>query len=164
MPPKPDLRPGEAIFALLVTIFGLAAFWQAYGISGFSGLATPGVFPLLAAGTMVMAGLFILADAIRRHGPRAGGAAAPVRFLREVMPVRHVIVIGLVLVYLVLLPALGFVVGSGLFLFAAFQYLWRKNLLVTAALTIGALGGIHFVFRTVFQVVLPQGSLFGGLI
>lgn len=164
MSPKPTRRPGELVFALLLVIFGVAVFWQAYQISGFSGLTTPGVFPMLAAGMMVATSLFILASTVRRPAPDLSVQPVPARFLREILPPRHVVVIGLVLVYLIALPLLGFVVGSGLFLFAAFQYLWRKNPLVTVILSAGSLAAIYLVFRVVFQVVLPQGTLLQGLI
>ncbi|MCT7374192.1 tripartite tricarboxylate transporter TctB family protein [Chelativorans salis] len=164
MSSKPARRPGELVFALLVLIFGLAAFWQAYEISGFSGLTTPGIFPMLAAGMMVIASLFILADTAQRNAPDVSRGSVPASFLREIMPLRHAIVIGLILLYLIALPLLGFVVSSGLFLLAAFQYLWRKNPLVTAVLAAGSLGAIYLVFRVVFQVVLPRGTWLGGLI
>jgi hypothetical protein len=65
--------------------------------------------------------------------------------------------------YLAALPLFGFLAASGLFLFASFQYLWRRNPLVTLLLSAVALAAIYVVFRIVFRVVLPQGSLVGGL-
>lgn len=161
MSTKPARRAGEAVFAILCTAFGLLAFWQAYGISGFSGLSTPGVFPLLATGTMVVSGLSIAIATLRR--PAEGGPdGAAKRFLRDVLPLRHCLVLLLVLLYLAALPSLGFVVSSGLFLYVAFQFLWRRNPLLTALLAAVSLGAIYVVFRIVFQVVLPQGTVFGG--
>lgn len=164
MSPKPARRPGELVFAVLVTVFAVTAFWQAYGISGFSGLTTPGVFPMLAAGMMVVASIFILLDTARRAAPDTREQPVSRRFVHEILPLRHVVVIGLVLLYLAALPLLGFVVSSGLFLLAAFQYLWRKNPLITVVLAAVSLGAIYLVFRVVFQVVLPNGSLLSGLI
>lgn len=162
MSSKPARRPGETAFAVLCVLFGLAAFGQAYGISGFSGLSTPGVFPMLATATMAVSGLFILAGTVRLPAePGAGNVAA--RFMREFLPLRHCVMLALMLGYLAALPLLGFVVASGLFLFAAFQYLWRRNPLVTLVLSAASLAAIYVVFRIVFQVVLPQGSLVGRL-
>jgi hypothetical protein len=160
MSTEPGRKPGELVFALVCCGFGVAAFWQAYGISGFGGLTTPGVFPMLATGTMVVAGLFIVLGTARRRTGRVG-EAAPLRFLREVLPLRHCIMIALMLAYLLLLPQVGFVVSSALFLFASFQYLWRRNPLLTALLAALSLAAIYVVFRIVFQVVLPQGSILG---
>jgi len=162
MSSKPTRRPGETAFAVLCVVFGLAAFGQAYGISGFSGLSTPGVFPMLATGTMVASGLFILAGTVRRPAEPGDGTAAA-RFMREFLPLRHCVLLGLMLAYLAALPLIGFVPASGLFLFAAFQFLWRRNPLLTLVLSGAALAAIYVVFRVVFQVVLPQGSLVGRL-
>ena len=155
-------RPGELVFAVSVLLFSLAAFWQAYEISGFAGLTTPGVFPMLATGTMVLASLFVLADTARRPA-EAEGAAVAKRFVAEILPVRHMVLIGLVLAYLLLLPSLGFIASSALFLLAAFQYLWRRHVLITLLLSAGALAAVYVIFRIVFQVVLPEGSLMRGL-
>jgi hypothetical protein len=56
-------RPGELVFALLIVVFSVTAFWQAYLISGFSGKATPGVFPMLASGIMIVSGVIIVLSA-----------------------------------------------------------------------------------------------------
>ncbi|RST87542.1 tripartite tricarboxylate transporter TctB family protein [Aquibium carbonis] len=162
MSSKPARRPGETAFAVLCVVFGLVAFWHAYGISGFTGLSTPGVFPMLATGAMVVSGLFILAGTLRRPAEPGDGNAAG-RFVRAFLPLRHCVLLVLMLAYLAALPLLGFVVASALFLFAAFQYLWRRNVLVTLVLSAVALAAIYVVFRIVFQVVLPQGSLVGRL-
>ncbi len=151
-------RPGELVFALLLLLFSVAAFWQAYEISGFTGKTTAGVFPMLASGVMVISGLVILVSAA--SSPPAPKDAPG--FFSEVVPINHVVLIGLVLGYVVLMPLLGFLVSSALFLFCAFQFLWRKNPLYMLALTALTLAAIYIVFREVFQVVLPQGSLFRG--
>lgn len=156
-------RPGELAFALALLAFSLAAFWQAYDISGFSALTSAGVFPMLASGAMVLAALFNLAGCL--YKPRAdGGAGADISgFLREILPLRHVALLGLIMLYLMAMPWLGFIVSSGLFLFAAFFLLWRKGLVPTLLLTAISLAAIYVVFRLVFQVVLPQGTLLRGL-
>ena len=73
------------------------------------------------------------------------------------------VLIRLVLGYILLMPMLGFVASSALFLFCAFQYLWRKNPFIILALTAFTLTFIYVIFREVFQVVLPQGTLLQGL-
>ncbi|GAB4238362.1 MAG: hypothetical protein Tsb0032_42730 [Kiloniellaceae bacterium] len=160
-------RAGELIFALALLAFSLAAFWQAYGISGFSGLSTAGVFPMLASGAMVLSALCILWHTLAAPRARAEAGQTPrpevLRFFAEVLPWRHVLTVALILAYLLAIPWLGFLVGSGLFLFVAFAYLWRpggkRGLLVSLLLSAFCLGAIYLVFRIVFQVVLPQGSL-----
>ena len=56
---------GEALFSLILVLFSAAAFWQSYGISGFGGLTTAGMFPMLASATMLAAASFVLSGAVR---------------------------------------------------------------------------------------------------
>lgn len=160
--PRPaERRPGEVMFSLLLAVFSVTAFWQAFAISGFRGLSEPGVFPMLASATMLVSSLVILRDVLSKPvTPEAGFA----RFQQEIVPMRLVGVIELILAYVVAMPLLGFVVSSAGFLFLSFWYLWRKGPLVSAVLTLSSLAVIYFIFRQIFQVVLPQGSLLSGLL
>jgi len=154
-------RAGELIFAVALLGFSLAAFWQAYGISGFSGLSTAGVFPMLASGAMALSALCILWQTAA--APRTAERGPAWRhFFIDVLPWRHIATIALILLYLLATPWLGFLVSSGLFLFAAFAYLWRRNLLISLLLSAFCLAAIYLVFRVVFQVVLPKGTLLQG--
>jgi len=150
-------RPGELAFICLLTLFSAAALWQAYSISGFSGLSEPGVFPMLAAVTMLVSCGFILRNTLRTRSSREPGERAA--FWRDVLPARFLMILAMVAVYLYAMPWLGFVIASGLFLFACFAYLWRKNIVVSLILATGSLAAVYFLFRIVFEVVLPQGTL-----
>ena len=157
-PQTPHCRPGELVFALLIVVFSVAALWQSYSISGFSGKTTPGVFPMIASGVMVISGVVVLMSATQLPAPPEGAPG----FLAEILTQRHMVVIGLVLAYVLLMPLIGFVASSAVFLFCSFQFLWRKNPLLMLALTGVTLVIIYVVFREVFQVVLPQGILLQG--
>ena len=150
-------RPGELAFICLLVLFSAAALWQAYDISGFTGLSQPGVFPMLAAATMLLSCGFILRDALRKRTSLEPGQRAA--FWRDILPVRLLVMLAMVAAYLYAMPWLGFVIASGLFLFACFAYLWRKSLLISLLLAAGSLGAVYFLFRIVFEVVLPQGTL-----
>jgi hypothetical protein len=156
-------RPGEGVFAVVLLASSSVAFWLAYEISGFSGLSTAGVFPMLASGTMVLSALCITARALRAPGSGERPMARLARFVHEVTPARHVVMLALIALYLVATPWLGFLVSSGLFLLASFAFLWRRNVIASLLLTAVCLGAIYVVFRIVFQVVLPQGTLLRGL-
>ena len=157
-PQTPHRRPGELVFALLIVVFSVAALWQSYSISGFSCKTTPGVFPMIASGVMVISGVVVLMSATQLPAPPEGAPG----FLAEILTLRHMVVIGLVLAYVLLMPLIGFVASSAVFLFCSFQFLWRKNPLLMLALTGVTLVIIYVVFREVFQVVLPQGILLQG--
>lgn len=152
-------RPGEIVFVILLLLASLWLFWQSVLISGFSGLSTPGVFPMLASGLMVVSALSILRDTARR-APDGGGFS---RFLEEITPLRQVVMLGLVAAYVVLMPWFGFVLSSGLFLFVSISFLWRRKFLLTAGISAVALGVIFLIFRIAFQVVLPKGTLLQGM-
>lgn len=157
-----ERRPGELAFALTLLIFSIAALWQAYGISGFKGLSTAGVFPMLAAAAMVLSGLFIIKDILfGRSSERKIPQSLEVD--HKVLTVRLVTMIALVILYIATMPYLGFMVASAGFLFLSFAYLWRKNILISIALTGLTLSLIYGLFRILFQVVLPKGSLIQGL-
>lgn len=155
-----DNRPGEMVFTILLAVFSAVALWQAYLISGFKGLSQPGVFPMLAAATMLASGLFIIRDAANA----AGKSRRSGEFFATVAPLRLVAMVALVGLYIALMPWLGFMLASGAFLFASFLYLWRRGVIVSAVLTVITLSCIYFIFRIVFQVVLPKGTLLAGLI
>jgi putative tricarboxylic transport membrane protein len=150
-------RPGELVFACLLVIFSAAALWQAYGISGLTGLSQPGVFPMLAAATMLASCVFILRDTLRAG--KAAGSGHHKAFWSNILPLRLVVILAMVAIYLYLMPWLGFVITSGLFLFACIAYLWRKGLVISLVLATVSLAAIYFLFRVVFEVVLPQGTV-----
>jgi len=157
-------RPAELVFAILISVFSVGALWQAYEISGFKSLSSAGVFPMLASGTMLVSALIILCRTAPGAIPGKRFTAELKLFFRDVLPLRHILMLGLILLYLVSMPWLGFITSSGLFLFVSFAYLWGKNILVSASVAIVSLLAIYFVFRVVFQVVLPQGEWLRGLI
>ncbi len=151
-----QLRPGERLFALFLVLVAGFAFSEAYRISGFRGLTTGGVMPMLASGVMVVSSLLILADTLRKPRNRDGGLRA---FFAYLLPLRVVLFAGLVAVYAALIPGLGFLAASGAFLFVAIWGLWRKGPLRAAVLSALSVLAIYLLFRVVFQVVLPLGSL-----
>lgn len=184
--PRPK-QPGETGFALLLLVFSVTAFWQAYAISGFTGLATPGVFPMLASATMVVAATCILLQSLRslpggdfkskaglstagqsKAGQAmaglstAGQSAAGGGFFQAVLPPRLLIMVALITAYVIAMPVFGFLLASAAFLFVSFSYLWRKSLLVSVLLTVGSLASVYLVFRKLFQVVLPDGTWLQG--
>ena len=154
----PDRRPGELVFALLIVVFSAATSWLSYGISVFTGKTTAGVFPMIASAVMMVSSVVILVSATRLPAtPQSSN-----RFLAEILTPRHLIMIGFILAYVMLMPLIGFVASSAVFLFCSFQFLWRKNSFLILTLTGATLAIIYVIFREVFQVVLPQGTLLKG--
>lgn len=168
----PPRRPGERVFAVVLVGLSAVALWQSALISTVEGpavrrLTSPAVFPMLASAVMLVSALAVLGDVLRRSrgvpsGDRAEGAGARRRVgraLADVLPRRLVVVTALIALYVASMPWLGFVVGSGAFLFAAFLYLWRRPWWVSLALAVVSLALVWAVFRLLFEVVLPAGEL-----
>lgn len=151
-----SLRPGERIFALFLVIFAGYAFWESYGISGFRGLTTGGVIPMLASGIMVLTGLVILSDTFRKPRAAENGPAGLIAYL---FPLRVVLFTLLVAIYVAVIPSLGFFAASGGLLFVTIWLLWRKGPIPALLISLLSIGAIYVLFRLVFQVVLPIGSL-----
>ena len=156
MKPTDTLRPGERLFALLLVIFAGYAFWESYEISGFRGLTTGGVMPMLASGVMVLTGLVILSDTFRKPRAAESGLAGLIAYL---FPLRVVLFTLLVAVYVAVIPSIGFLAASGGLLFVTIWSLWRKGPLPALLISGLSIGAIYVLFRIVFQVVLPIGSL-----
>lgn len=153
---NPARRVGELWFAFVLLAFALAALWQAYGISGFSSLSSGGVFPMLAAATMVVAGLAVVRATARRAPAEA---RTPALFFAEVLPARLIVFLALVAGFLAAMPWLGFMPAAALFLYVAIAVLWRRGVLRPALVTALALVFIYLTFRLAFQIVLPRGVI-----
>ncbi len=154
---SPDtLRPGEQLFALLLVCFAGYAFWESYGISGFKGLTTGGVMPMLASGVMLVTGGVILSDTLRKAAPLQSGPRGVIAYL---FPLRVVLFTLLLSVYVAAIPSAGFLLSSGVLLFVAVWWLWQKGPVWALVISLVSIGVIHVLFRMVFQVVLPIGSL-----
>ncbi len=76
-----------------------------------------------------------------------------------VLPLQVAVVTVLLVLYVISMPTLGFLLSSGLFLIASISYLWKKPVWMALLVALGSLFVIHVVFRQVFQVILPQGTL-----
>lgn len=162
-----EKQQGERGFSLLLIVFSTAAFWQSHAISGFTGLSTPGVFPMLASATMLVAALWILIQSLRQPSevPSDHLGTEPRNhqgFVEKILPLRLVIVVVLITGYVIAMPQLGFLLSSAAFLFLSFSYLWRKPLLVSLLITLVSVVSVYLIFRKLFQVVLPQGTLLQG--
>jgi hypothetical protein len=76
-----------------------------------------------------------------------------------IIPPRLAVLTAFVVVYILAMPLLGFMASSAVFLFAALWLLWRRGPLRSALLTAVSLVAVWLVFREIFQVLLPRGSV-----
>lgn len=148
-------RPGEVVFTLLLLLGSLFLLWQAYGISGFSGLSSAGAFPMAMSAVMVVSLVMVLFKTVRRPAPDA----VIERFRKEILPATVLVFCGLILIYSLILNWLGFIPSSFLFLLVSITFLQGGRFLRALGLSVLSIICVYVVFRLVFQVVLPEGLI-----
>ena len=162
-------EPGERVFLLVLVAFSALALWQSYRISGLASASGAGVFPMLASGAMLLASSRLL---VRSRGSARGvpdgrgtsdgrGARATLRWL---LPARTLVFVALAGAFVALVPWLGFLPTAGAFLLAALLLNWRRGPLASLLVTLALLAVIWVVFRELFRVVLPTGTLWRDLL
>lgn len=153
--------PGELTFMALVVLFSAFMLWASYNISGFESLSSPGIFPMVCAGTMLVTGLMSLRQAVKAKLALEPGQSVFQQFVLKLAPLTLVLFTLLIVAYMLLLEVLGFLVASYLFLLLSMQVLGSKRTGLNLAVSALVLAAIFIVFRTAFSVVLPAGSLVG---
>ena len=147
--------PGERGFTLLLLAVSLFLLYQAYRISGFTSVSSPGMFPMLAALVMAVSLAAVLVRERRAAPPSATGPAA---FMKRVTPPVLLLMLALMVAMTLAIEPAGFVVTAGGFLFAAILFLQGGRPVRAAVVAAVALAAIYVVFRLVFQVVLPEAE------
>jgi len=151
-----ELRPGERAFGILLVMFSALVFWESYRISGFSGLSTGGAMPMFASGVMFISAIVILGGTLRRSKAQHSGLSGLVAYL---FPLRIVVFVVLLVAYVVVIPIIGFLVASTALLLISIWWLWDRGFVWALVLSLIFGAAIHVLFRVVFQVVLPAGSV-----
>lgn len=155
-------RPGETVFGWLMLALSAWLFFEAWRISGFESLSSPGAFPMATSFVMVIASVLTI---VRNRKERVPGAA-PLgfkarwsRFTGQVAPPIVLVYVAIIVGFAVLLEPLGFVLAAGAFLFVSMLFLAGGGPLRAAAISIFSLVAVYAIFRLLFQVVLPEGIL-----
>lgn len=144
-------RPGEAVFAIFVAGASLFLLYSAYGISGFQALSAPGAIPMATTLAMVITSGIALYRTLQRPTDPAAS------FVRDILPLNVVIVMGFLFVYAFLLKPLGFLPTSALFLIASIKILSRRSWVFSIGIGLFSLLVIYLIFRIVFTVLMPAG-------
>ena len=149
-------RPGDLVFAVLLLLASLVLFQQAYAIAGFASPSSAGVFPMLAAATMAGASAVILVNLLRGGATQGSVSHEQLRrFGREVAPLAVVVLVAFVVVYMAVMPWVGFLPATGAFLFAAIWFLDKRHPIRALVVSLVALAAVYAVFHLVFGVLLP---------
>jgi putative tricarboxylic transport membrane protein len=150
------LRPGELAFVAVIVAFSGLAFWKAFEIDGFSSRSGPGVFPMVASAVMIISGIFIFIDALRK---RASNRPTELSAFSYLFSSKFLAFVPMMVIFAVAMPWVGFFPAASGFIFAAISFLWHKNLILTIMVTALSSAAIYVIFRVLFQVVLPKGVL-----
>ena len=149
------LRPGEKVFSFILIIFSLILFFESYKISGFSGLTTSGAMPMFASTLMLIASIFIFRETLKKDPKNKFNLLKVTQYL---LPKQLIFFVSLVLIYVLAIPYFGFTLSSGTFLIISILNLWNKGILWSLGVSVFSIAVIYFLFRIVFQVILPLGS------
>ena len=145
-------RSLEAATALITGAFGAAVVvssldngigWSAAGVES-------GTFPFIV-------GLVILAGSLFNFAQGWLQARAVVLGPRELRRVAMLFVPAAVFVGVI--PLIGMIPASGVYVFGALAWHRRGSLLLAAAAAIGAALALYLIFELTFQISLPRGAL-----
>lgn len=146
------LLVGELCFAWLLLALAGGVAMLAYRIAGFSGISSPGAFPL---GIMLSAGC-ILVGALRKQSADAcDWLDATRQFCRQHFPRRILVFTALAVAYLASIQWASFYVSTFVFLLLSVLYLRGGRPLIALLTSALSVGLIYLLFSLAFSVYLP---------
>ena len=155
--------PGELTFIVAATLFSLFMLWTSFQISGIA-WSSPGSFPMLCAGIMLVTGAMNVVATARRKLELEPGQSWLQQFVARLAPLTLVLFTGLIVAYMLLLEVLGFLLSSYVFLTVSMWVLGSRRLFFNLWVSAVSLGAIYFVFQTVFSVSMPIGTWLQGVL
>lgn len=144
-------RPGELAFAVFLLAASAYLLKEAYGISGFEALSSPGVIPMGTTAVMLITAFVAVIGTLRRP------LLTTETIARDILPVRVIVFVVLIAGFAILLKPLGFLPTAALFLILAIRFLDTRGWLFATAVGLAALIVVWIVFRIVFTVLMPPG-------
>lgn len=99
--PLEQRQVGELAFVTLLLALAAGVAVEAWRIAGFSGISSPGAFPLGVSTVLLLSGSVILGDALRKPSAAAGGWLSAARqFCAQHFPRCILVFIALAVAYL----------------------------------------------------------------
>lgn len=148
------MKKANIITSLICIVFSLAVIIYSWAVfpKGSGGVPGPAVFPILIACMMLLSGLVILVDAIRTNSDEK-------IVLLSKDNIRVYISMGIMLAYCVMVPVVGFVVSSVIFLTVTIRWFSQKKIWVCLAWAAAMSGIVYAVFTYLLKVSLKFGFL-----
>ncbi len=119
----------------------------------------PGHYPIAVAGLLASLAVLLLWQTFRCE-KHAASAEDDEEQSRNPQGFRHLIIgFGFFLVYVILVPLIGFVLASMVFVFCFIRLIGQFNYLLSGALALGIPALLWIVFAYLLTVPLPKGPL-----
>ena len=155
------MRWAERITA--VVLLALSALWIQLAVDlpfpAFARVAKmgPGHYPIAVAGLLASLAVLLLWQTFRCE-KHAASAEDDEEQSRNPQGFRHLIIgFGFFLVYVILVPLIGFVLASMVFVFCFIRLIGQFNYLLSGALALGIPALLWTVFAYLLTVPLPKG-------
>jgi len=116
------------------------------------GVPGPGVFPIIVASVMLICSLSILITYIKSKD------ITPIDLFSE-GPKRAYLTMGIMAVYLVLAPIIGFLTVTFAFSVGTIKWFSKRSLIYVIAVSLGITVFVYVTFSIVLNVPLPTGFL-----
>jgi len=104
---------------------------------------------------MFIASIFIFLETLKKDPKNKFNLLKVTQYL---LPKQLIFFVSLVLIYVLAIPYFGFTLSSGTFLIISILNLWDKGFVWSLGVSVFSIVVIYFLFRVVFQVILPSGS------
>jgi len=150
------LRAGENVFGWLMVALSLFVLVQAFLISRFTSISSPGTFPMIASAVMVGATALILFNNRKLKKRNTDDFKDELRLaVKRVLPTVFLVYMIIIIGYIILIKPLHFLPSSFLFLLISMIYLKGGRVLKSLIISVITLGSIYIMFQYFFRVVLP---------
>ncbi len=141
---------------MLLSAVSVFALYQAFRISGFSSVSSPGVFPMLSTSVMVVSLALVIFENRKLKTEGVKGFVDELRIAgRRVLPRVILIYTGIILLYMITIEPIHFLASSFLFMLASIMVLKGGGFIKSLLITITMLASIYVIFHFFFRVVLP---------
>lgn len=154
------LEAGEKVFAVILLVFGVAAFGMALELWGRMPeprIASAAAMPLFVSALWVLMALLTVIENIKLATPLSGKRGGKVMdALRYALPMNVLVLLGAIVLYcLLLFLHVSFYIATPLFLYGTMCYLTRRDYVKNILWTAIVMAFIVLVFRLLFSVVFP---------
>lgn len=152
----PSLKHADLVSGILFCLVAVFVYREAATMPVARRGLGPGGYPMFVAIGLGALGLILVVQSLLK----SAAASKPLPFTAGKL-LRVVAFVALCFGYALLLRPFGFVLASTLFLFAAINFFGYRRQVVSALFSICLSAAIYVIFRHVFLVLLPTGSIFG---